>query len=451
MKANLVLVAGLFTLVASARVQGAPGDSVYAAAAAALVDSYKGSKPPARVEELSAIYRRLRLLDGAGHLVLAGPKGSAFRGALGRHETELLASFDPAAEVQRILGCARQNPYLNDVMADLEKAVAGGTSYPFVKLAAAPEGAHTLRQVLAYSVALDRVGVLVRNDWHALAELHARYLEVRADPSFSKRFAEVANLFERAKVLTVDPAITAYLEYLATHKVPVESGRLGLAVNIAEAALEDTRLGFRDNASAAVTLMVRPVGNRELVDPKTFEGPSRMSKDNKAILWSPPLPEKWADLYSTWNLAFVSHYPNFPFFFAKLLNPDVLCYHHLPDGERSSPSEYVFHRVISLYLHIHFEILGRMDQLEAKSQPPVAWNDDGFTRLWAARNHQSAQAYACLVPHSAELARQALEKKAGEVAEKACELKTFAYNSVCEFADFAKSCVFVPKPAFPSK
>ena len=37
-------------------------------------------------------------------------------------------------------------------------------------------------------------------------------------------------------------------------------------------------------------------------------------------------------MFSTWNLAFVSNYPDFPFYMAKLLIPTVSGYQARPEG-----------------------------------------------------------------------------------------------------------------------
>src|SRR5205085_6311394 len=151
------------------------------------------------------------------------------------------------------------------------------------------------------------------------------------------------NLFERAKVGTIDFVMIRYLTMHEKHEVPYTWGRETLPLNIAEAALEDFRLKHLDNARTAMPLLFNRPGIKKL-DPKSHNGPTRFSDDGKGILYAPPLPRQWDDLYSTWNLAFVSHYPNAPYFFAKLVNPQVGCYQQLPEG-------YLYNRALALYLH----------------------------------------------------------------------------------------------------
>jgi hypothetical protein len=153
-----------------------------------------------------------------------------------------------------------------------------------------------------------------------------------------------------------------------------------------EAVLEDTRLGFTDNARAGMSMAVNPPGDTK-ANPKTGAGPSRFTPDHKAILYFPPLPRQWVDLYSTWNLAFVSHYPDHPFFFAKLLTPQVGCYQAAPEG-------YLYNRGMALYTHIYFTLFTRLDRKAKK--PALAdmdWSNKDLTKLWAKVNAASAHAY----------------------------------------------------------
>ncbi|MGB5375846.1 MAG: hypothetical protein WBN15_18855 [Polyangiales bacterium] len=103
-------------------------------------------------------------------------------------------------------------------------------------------------------------------------------------------------------------------------------------MNIIEAMFEDVRLGHRDNAASAWPLVKDRPGSwaREA---KTGEVAARWSDDGKAISLSFALPRRWADLYATWNLAFVSHYGDFPYLMTKLLIPQV-------NGYQNSPQEY---------------------------------------------------------------------------------------------------------------
>ena len=68
----------------------------------------------------------------------------------------------------------------------------------------------------------------------------------------------------------------------------------------------------------------------------------------------PPFPRVWSNLYSAWNLAFVSAYSNSPMFFSKLLAPIVHLYQ-----EEGNQGLYIWPRVVCLFIHIQCEIMSR--------------------------------------------------------------------------------------------
>ena len=62
-------------------------------------------------------------------------------------------------------------------------------------------------------------------------------------------------------------------------------------------------------------------------DTRTHQGSTRVSYDGQRVEFRPPLPRQWADLYTTWNLAFVTNSEltkAWPYFFVKLLIPSVI-------------------------------------------------------------------------------------------------------------------------------
>ena len=74
-------------------------------------------------------------------------------------------------------------------------------------------------------------------------------------------------------------------------------------------------------------------------------------------LMTPPLPTVWANLYSSWNLAFVSgglSLPPIPMAAAKLLAPVVLRTYQEVD-----PGLYLAPRVIGLYIALQYNVLAQ--------------------------------------------------------------------------------------------
>merc|ERR1712224_1170488 len=72
------------------------------------------------------------------------------------------------------------------------------------------------------------------------------------------------------------------------------------AANIMEATIEDYRLGFSGNADTGIVLTHQMLKNGGRID-------------------------SFKHLYESWNLAFVGHYPEVPYFYAKLLVAPVTC------------------------------------------------------------------------------------------------------------------------------
>ena len=160
-------------------------------------------------------------------------------------------------------------------------------------------------------------------------------------------------------------------------------GRILVPLNILQACIEDLRLGHTSNARSCLPLIFNPPGSKAY-NPLTQAGPSTFSEDENAFLRNSALPLQWNNLYSTWNLAFVSHYPNFPFFFAKLLIPQVSNY-------QQTPSEYMYNRALALYTHIQYEVFSRSDIKESDNSIDVS--DVKPSRFWGDANLESAREY----------------------------------------------------------
>jgi len=320
-----------------------------------------------RVAALKDSYQVLRLMDARGAFTVKQLAGKG-----------LEADFDPRAFVQRMVTCAAQNPYLTAFVQE-----ASGKSFAFARH---PDRDAVLARATTYAVALDRLTKVAYDDWRILEALKQRFAQVETG-TFGKKFRHVGTFFGRVKQISIDVVMKNWIDFHKARKVPYDHGRVLLPVNIAEAVLEDMRLGYKDNARAGVTLTFNRPGKKTL-DPKTHAGPTRFTPDKKAILCAPPLPRQWADLYSTWNLGFVSHYPNAPFFFAKLLTPQVGCYHGRPEG-------YIYNRVIALYLQIRHERYTLVDRESPKawSPPKMDWTDKAFSQAWGKSNRASAKRY----------------------------------------------------------
>jgi len=165
------------------------------------------------------------------------------------------------------------------------------------------------------------------------------------------------NAFSKMKVWGVDKA---FYKQLALKKGQRDvDGKAGegllLSVNILMAMFSDVKKGNYANAEAAFELMA------ESNDQKTLKGlnnkidyefkPDGVPSGVQA--YAPPLPTVWANLYGSWNLAFVcGHKPSAPMLCAKLLAPVVLgTYQDVAPGLYLSP------RVLCLYMMLQYNIV----------------------------------------------------------------------------------------------
>ena len=163
--------------------------------------------------------------------------------------------------------------------------------------------------------------------------------------------------------------------------VPPETGSQYLPLNIYEAMMDDQHQGNFDNAFVASVLAQNPPGQLEY-NAKIQAGPTILAKDGKTIEYNIPFPKHWADLYSTWNLAFVFKFPGFPYYKAKLLIPSV-------SGYANNPSSYIHSRATALTAHVIFALNSNLEN--------VNWHcDRELIKKWGQSNYSGMQHYLSL-------------------------------------------------------
>jgi hypothetical protein len=352
-----------------------------------------------RIKEVIAGLRRDRITELIGqHLV-------QFRliDGTGRWQAEELAALgdwllgedldtdDALKLVDEVAHSAGANPYLAEFL-DRAKGEPLDRLYRKVQL----EGATVLPSVVTYGLLLERLTQSMRNDWRLIEACREIWLRARDAEDMKSHWT----VFEHAKVRSIDITINRVLGFHESGSVAPEFTRVLLPMNIIEAMFEDIRLGNRDNAASAWPL-VRDRPGSWAREAKTGEVAARWSDDRKAILLSFALPRRWADLYTTWNLAFVSHYGDFPYLMTKLLIPQVNSY-------QDSPEEYIYNRLLALYCQLHCTGFGRID-LASQGRDAIDWHDDALTKLWSSVNRESAEKYSEAVEQleRAELRRSA--------------------------------------------
>lgn len=194
------------------------------------------------------------------------------------------------------------------------------------------------------------------------------------------------SLFHKVKFASVDYPIKNIV--VNTHKkgaVDPKATRFFLPLNILEASLADFITGHNKNALTGITLAKNRPGAKE-VDTRTGEGPTKLADDKKAIEVSAPLPRKWADLYQSWNMAFMSQAGLFPYYLPKLSIPQVADY-------QKKPKEYMYNRIIALYLFLNYSEFEYIKKTKDQ-EPYIDWSDKKLTDMWGKSNNECSIKYS---------------------------------------------------------
>jgi hypothetical protein len=290
-----------------------------------------------------------------------------------------LSMFQVAKFIEKIVEANSQNEYLLRFLA-----VASTKKFKKLEAKIKSEGSTILPNVVAYALVLENMTKLMRDDWRLLESVLLQWPKVRKEINLKKHL----NLFDKLKLASVESPIENIVEIQKEGVVPGSFLKRMLPINILEAVAFDVKLGGTKNAKAGYILSkYNPNGSeaKELLN----NANAQWSSDYKAIVLGIPESEKWADLYSTWNLGFVSHYKYFPFVMAKLVIPQV-ANHYRNSGE------YIYNRGIALYIHLHYSFLGRVDGNKSISNT-MDWYEEEFYKLWGEVNYNSTKSYENLV------------------------------------------------------
>jgi hypothetical protein len=338
--------------------------------AALLKNSVKDKDPEEIKAMMRGFYLQMRLIDDKG--VWQGEelgKAGDYLLAHDLSQTQINAFIDEAA------AAAEANPYLVTFM---ERA----SSEEFEKLssAMAREGDKIFPELVAYALMLERVTVSMRNNWLILKECYGLFKAATK----AAKIREEMGWFDVAKLVSVEYPVMRTIEYNTKGAVSPDFLKTMLPLNISEAVVADIQKGNHKNAHVGAVLTVNRPGSG--CNDENGHCPARWSHDKKAILVSMPSPQKWADLYQVWNLAFTTELTSFPFVHAKLVIPQVAKY-------QNSPEEYIYNRMLALYVHLNYIYLRRSDFAFTDKDYDYYWNDKGLTRLFGEVNFESSKEY----------------------------------------------------------
>ena len=290
--------------------------------------------------------------------------------------------------IDEIARLAEKNPYLVNFLKK-----AQNEKFKRLSLKVAKEGEQLFPDLVAYANALERLTKATHDNPKILGKCVKIFKKERRKISRFKH----ETLFRKIKLTSIEKPIIEdiILKSYKTGKVPKNAGRSVVFLNILEATLADIVEFNMDNAKVGWILAVNKSGSKDY-DPRTGEGFSGWSDDKKTICLRPPLPKEWADLYQTWNMAFVSQSQSFPYLISKLLIPQVADY-------QNDPSQYLHKRVLALYIFLNYLIFDCAKRMEEKISA-IHWDDIKLARLWGKANLESARKY------KSELLKLSLQK-----------------------------------------
>ncbi len=235
--------------------------------------------------------------------------------------------------------------------------------------------------------------------------------------TFWKVLKKTKSFFDAAKTISVDPVIAYYIikrdlkgkpitklhlknllknkkitffQYKSIFKSVNEDEKnsyTGLRVNISEAGITEYKKGFISNAFASHTLNENLISSPPLNDfskrnifPEHHNGNFYNSLANNNNFTSKvKFSKEWISLYETWNLTFILGELSDPhIFFSKLLIPSVI---------DSKPENYMFTRVLALWLSFNFYILNKFEDKEACENIK---NKEKMVKAWGKINKKYA-------------------------------------------------------------
>ncbi|MCL1125051.1 hypothetical protein [Shewanella surugensis] len=306
-------------------------------------------------------YQTLRLIDN--DLNWASPELSELSQQLLPSDINSQSAIDLLDEMKTHI---LDNPYLVDFFN-----MAEHTHFTQLKEKSAHNARQIIPSVIGYALVQQRLTHAMYQHWSLINILMKIWVPLRQQYGIESQLST----FESMKLASIEKPMNDYIQFHHSGSVPQDYARLDLPMNIFEAVAEDLSAHRFDNAKAGTVLAFHLPGVK----------PARFSQDEKGILLTMPHSKSWADLYSLWNMAFVSHLGHFPFLMVKLLIPQV-------NNVKSNPELYLYNRTLALYTHLHFAFFGQFDRLLTK-QADMDWYDETLTQLLGQCALKSAKEY----------------------------------------------------------
>ncbi len=299
---------------------------------------------------------------------------------------------------EKIRNCLHTPPAHAELIALIDATARNATANPFLVEAVrqlAHDGLNDWRRrnapawttdavdVVIYAAFMQRLTAAMRRDWRLVRDLIKGWRVQRKHMRWRKH----AQRFVILKLLSIEYPFMKLLKFFEANAVPPSSIRTSLRINILEAVAFDLGRGLTDNAAAG-TVLAR-YGHRG----------ASATHDAQALRAKLPCGRSWADLYTVWNIGFVMHYANFPWALVKLLIPQVSDY-------GAEGDEYLYNRVIALYIHVHACAFRSIERGQRTSKTPARrrksqYRCDRLLKIWGASTRRSADAFSASATNDA--------------------------------------------------
>jgi len=316
-----------------------------------------------------------------------------------------ITSQDLILLVNNMAENANKNPYIRNALEILKDG-----NYQKLERKLKEEGKTVIVDTITLAVVLEKLTSAMKENWRFSRVCYSIWLEY---DNIGKLLATSDNLFYIAKALTIEETARRGIQILDTKVLPPSSFINTLILNIMEAVKQDEMLGNLGNAKTGKTL-AQYVHTPEK-DNRTGSGPCQLSENQQGIECAPPLTLQWVDLYSTWNLAFISTFPDFVYFVPKLLIPSVSDY-------QTNPAAYIHNRVIALSTFIHWRT-----NWPSFNNEVMDWQEDTLTKDWGTANNLSRQDYVDRLATALGTSPEDVESV--PIPNLVLELKEFVWDS----------------------
>lgn len=262
------------------------------------------------------------------------------------------------ALIDQMVQHAGENPYLVKFLDKIEAKHCTDLAQKVEK-----EGTPVFSEAVALAMALQNLTKEEVTDTKVLKEVSRIFEEARQKEKIA--YWDMG-LFAGAKLATVEDPVKKFIKFKEEGKPDSEFGKYYLPINIWEARMADLWMGNKDNADAGWALNQHPPASSSVFDPVLGTGPTTFSQTRETLEVRCARPKEWADLYATWNMAFVSQAYESPMILTKLLIPEVNNY-------KDRPAEYIMTRVFTLYSYLHYFIF-KNAELKRTGEPHIEWN-----------------------------------------------------------------------------